>query len=517
MGTGNPERVLIHAPYGRDGALIGQVLRTAGISAEVCSTLEEVTAELNSGVGAVILADEGLRPDNIEQFSRPLRDQESWSDLPVIVLTGAGEANKLTRHRLRLLTPLANVTLLERPLRTETAISAVQTALRARRHQYRVRDLMETQRKVMEALRESEDHLRHTVELNPQVPWTANPDGTLESFSDRWCNLTGLSREEALRGGWSIVAHPDDGPAGLDAWFHSVRTGEPYDVEQQIRLADGSFCWMRSRARPRRSETGEIVRWYGTTEDVHERRLAEEKLHEANAELRATNRELEEFAYVSSHDLQEPLRMINIYTQMLMRKLEGNLDRDILRYSDFIQKGVRRMENLLQDLLCFSRLIHQESRPAEVADLSAALEQALSTLSPLIQEVGAMITYNGLPTVQGQEGQLSQVFQNLLSNALKYRNPNEQLQIGISARRDASGWVIGVRDNGIGFEQKHAERIFGLFKRLYRDEYPGTGVGLAICKRILERNGGRIWAESEPNRGSTFYFTAQGADIHGAN
>lgn len=128
-----------------------------------------------------------------------------------------------------------------------------------------------------------------------------------------------------------------------------------------------------------------------------------------------------------------------------------------------------------------------------------------------------MITYNGLPTVQGQEGQLSQVFQNLLSNALKYRNPNEQLQIGISARRDASGWVIGVRDNGIGFEQKHAERIFGLFKRLYRDEYPGTGVGLAICKRILERNGGRIWAESEPNRGSTFYFTAPGADIHGAN
>ncbi|MCU1293410.1 MAG: sensory box histidine kinase/response regulator, partial [Bryobacterales bacterium] len=336
MGTGNPERVLIHAPYGRDGALIGQVLRTAGISAEVCSTLEEVTAELNSGVGAVILADEGLRPGNIEQFSRLLRDQESWSDLPVIVLTGAGEANKLTRHRLRLLTPLANVTLLERPLRTETAISAVQTALRARRHQYRVRDLMETQRKVMEALRESEDHLRHTVELNPQVPWTANPDGTLESFSDRWCNLTGLSREEALRGGWSIVAHPDDGPAGLDAWFHSVRTGEPYDVEQRIRLADGSFCWMRSRARPRRSETGEIVRWYGTTEDVHERRLAEEKLHEANAELRATNRELEEFAYVSSHDLQEPLRMINIYTQMLMRKLEGNLDRDILRYSDFI-------------------------------------------------------------------------------------------------------------------------------------------------------------------------------------
>jgi CheY-like chemotaxis protein len=164
------------------------------------------------------------------------------------------------------------------------------------------------------------------------------------------------------------------------------------------------------------------------------------------------------------------------------------------------------MENLLHDLLSFSHLIHQEITPTHVADLSAALSQALSMLAPRIEEAGAKITYNGLPTVCGEQGQLSQVFQNLLSNALKYRKANEQVHIEISAKRDPKGWVIGVIDNGIGFEQKHADQIFGLFKRLYRDEYAGTGVGLAICKRIIERNGGTIWAESEPGKGSAFFL-----------
>jgi light-regulated signal transduction histidine kinase (bacteriophytochrome) len=141
----------------------------------------------------------------------------------------------------------------------------------------------------------------------------------------------------------------------------------------------------------------------------------------------------------------------------------------------------------------------------------------VSTLAPRIEEVGAKITYNGLPRVYGEPGQLSQVFQNLLSNALKYRKTQEPVQIEIAAKRDARGWTISVRDNGIGFEQKHADRIFGLFKRLHRDEYAGTGIGLAICKRIVERNGGTIWAESALGQGSTFYFTVPGADLHDAN
>jgi len=246
-------------------------------------------------------------------------------------------------------------------------------------------------------------------------------------------------------------------------------------------------------------DQGRAVRWFGTHTDITDQRKIEE-------ELRRTNRELEEFAYVASHDLQEPLRMVNIYTQLIVQNPESEKTK-LAQYSAFVQEGVKRMESLIQDLLTFSRTVHTEDLPVGTADLSASLAEALSVLKGRIEEAGARIETAALPLVRGDTAQMAHVFQNVLSNALKYRKKGTAPEIRISTKQEGDQCVISVQDNGIGFEPKYAERIFGLFKRLHKDEYAGTGLGLAICKRIVERYGGHIWAESAPGEGARFYFS----------
>jgi light-regulated signal transduction histidine kinase (bacteriophytochrome) len=259
---------------------------------------------------------------------------------------------------------------------------------------------------------------------------------------------------------------------------------------------------------------GRVEAVAGSTRDVTERNRAEEDLLRSNEELRRVNRELEEFAYVASHDLQEPLRMVNIYTQIILKEIglrDSAEAAKLSKYADFVRQGVTRMEALIQDLLTFSRVVHDDELPVATADLSAALDEALLVLKSQIEESGATITTPSLPRVRGDTTQMAHVFQNLISNALKYRNNGVAPQISISSQQSGSDWVISVKDNGIGFEQHYAERIFGLFKRLHKEAYPGTGLGLAICRRIVERYGGRIWAEGRPGVGATFYFSLPGA------
>jgi light-regulated signal transduction histidine kinase (bacteriophytochrome) len=245
---------------------------------------------------------------------------------------------------------------------------------------------------------------------------------------------------------------------------------------------------------------------YDLAELLHQRHSIEREMQRRNEELTKANRELEEFAYVSSHDLKEPLRMVNIYTQLLLRDFARE-EKKAQQYAAFINEGVNRMEKLLHDLLTYSRTLYAEGESAAAADLSKSLVQALETLNGRIEECTAQIDCGELPRVIGDESQLAQVFQNLVSNALKYRRSDVPPKITISAELKGSEWIIAISDNGIGFDPKYAERIFGLFKRLHKDEYPGTGLGLTICQRIVERYGGRIWAEGRPGAGATFYFT----------
>lgn len=233
---------------------------------------------------------------------------------------------------------------------------------------------------------------------------------------------------------------------------------------------------------------------------------------QARKEVERVNRELEEFAYVASHDLQEPLRMVNLFSQLLVKRLETASPEEIRKYADFIGSAANRMQQLIQDLLSFARAVHGETPALLPVSLRACLDRALDFLQLDIREADARVQVGNLPVVLGGETQLTQLFQNLVSNALKYAKPEVSPTIRIEARRSGKEWVVSLRDNGIGFKQEYAGHIFGLFKRLYRSEYPGTGLGLAICKRIVERYGGRIWAESEPGEGSTFSFALVAAN-----
>ncbi len=237
-----------------------------------------------------------------------------------------------------------------------------------------------------------------------------------------------------------------------------------------------------------------------------QRRAAE--LEALKMQLERSNAELQQFAYIASHDLQEPLRMVKSYVQLLERRYKDKLDADAGAFIDFAVDGVTRMQQLINDLLAYSR-VDTKGKPFAPTDTKALYQEALDNLQAAIQESGAEITVEeGLPTVAGDAGQLRQIFQNLLSNALKFCQPGVPPRIRVSTARQGDAWCVRVKDNGIGIDPQHVGRLFVLFQRLHtRDEYPGTGIGLAICKRIIERHGGKIWIESTPGQGATFVFT----------
>jgi signal transduction histidine kinase len=234
----------------------------------------------------------------------------------------------------------------------------------------------------------------------------------------------------------------------------------------------------------------------------------EQRVRERTAELSRSNEELRQFAYAASHDLKEPMRTIASYTQLLQQRYTDNLDNDAKEFLHYVVDAVRRMDMLLGDLLTYSQ--HLGAKPASLQPVNAeaVLMGVLMNLQALIKETGAVVTHDPLPAeVASDFAQLSQLLQNLVSNAIKYRKPDAPPQIHISCHESNDEWTFSVRDNGLGIDPEYKEQIFGIFKRLHGREYPGTGMGLAICKKIVERHGGRIWVESARDQGSTFYFT----------
>jgi light-regulated signal transduction histidine kinase (bacteriophytochrome) len=232
-----------------------------------------------------------------------------------------------------------------------------------------------------------------------------------------------------------------------------------------------------------------------------------ESCRRATGELARSNRDLEQFAYVASHDLQEPLRMVNGFLKLLAERCAGQLDEKANQYIAYSVQGAQRMSQLITDLLEYSR-VDRKGKELQATDARALLTDALANLRASIAEAGAQVTHDELPTVRADATQLGQLFQNLIGNAIKFRDPHRPCQVHVAVRKDGGQWVFAVRDNGIGIDPKQHARVFVIFQRLHtRDEYPGTGIGLAICKKIVERHGGRIWIESVLGEGSTFFFT----------
>lgn len=261
---------------------------------------------------------------------------------------------------------------------------------------------------------------------------------------------------------------------------------------------DGSRLYTHGTLQALQTEQGELIGYAKVISDETRQKRLEDELTQSNDTL-------SQFSHAVAHDLQEPARAVRAFAELLQQRYGALLPAESHEIMDHLQQGASRMQQLIQDLLSWSHL-RSEAGPGESVSLNDDLETALSQLRVAIEETGAVVTHDPLPTVKANRGQMVRLFQNLLSNCLKYRKPDTPPLIHVSATRDDGWWTIVVRDNGIGFDQKDADAIFGIFKRLHRDDSAGNGLGLALAKRIVEHHGGKIWAESEPGRGAAFHF-----------
>jgi PAS domain S-box-containing protein len=369
-----------------------------------------------------------------------------------------------------------------------------------------LRRFISERREAEQVMRQSEERFRSLVVATSQIVWTTDADGEVEDIPS-WRVFTGQSAADVRGAGWTAALHPDDAPKALAAWREAVARRSSYDTEYRIRRHDGSYRYFAVRGVPVLSGDGTIREWVGYCADITERKQAEDNVRGYAAELRRSNQELEHFAYVSSHDLQEPLRTVASFSELLARRYRGKLDTEADEFIQFIVGGATRMQTLINDLLAFSR-VGTRGKPFTPVDAETVLALAVENLSALISETGALITHDPLPRMMADETQFVQLLQNLLGNAIKFRRKGVPPQIHVGATRAPAGWEFSVRDNGIGIDPQYFDRIFIIFQRLHgRDEYPGTGIGLAICKKIVERHGGRICVQSQRGEGSVFQFT----------
>jgi PAS domain S-box-containing protein len=357
-----------------------------------------------------------------------------------------------------------------------------------------------------EALRNSEALYHSLVEGLPLNVFRKDCEGRFTFGNQRFYATLGKPANEVL-GKTDLDFFPSElaGKYRRDD-CRVMETGAVFEDVEELLSATGERTWVQVLKTPVHDANGKVVGIQGIFWDVTDKRRSEEQLRRTAAELERSNRDLEQFAYVASHDLQEPLRMVASYCQLLQRRYKGRLDADGGDFLGFAVDGATRMQGLISDLLTYAR-VDSRGRPLRPTACGDAVDRAVANLKLAIEESGAAITRDELPTVRADETQLAQLFQNLIGNALKFRGA-EPPRIHVSAGRDGSEWVLGVRDNGIGIEPQFFERIFVIFQRLHgRGEYPGTGIGLALCKKIVERHGGRIWVESQPGQGSAFFFT----------
>lgn len=406
-----------------------------------------------------------------------------------------------------------------------------------------------SERTVVEArLRESEQKLRAIFDRTLQFVGLLTPDGILVDANRGALEVAGVDKSAVV--GKPFVDTPwwQHSPVMRDKLRAALRTaaeGQPVRFQATHPARDGNLIHVEFSLTPVFDAGGKVVFLVPEGRDITERKRAEEELstyrdhleelvtqrtaelelanqyletevtqrkqaaetlEKTAEELVRSNRELEQFAYIASHDLQEPLRVISGYLQLLQRRYQGRFDADADQFIEYAVDGSKRMQQLIADLLEYSR-VGRRGKEFQSTNLEEVLAESLRMLQRGMGETGAVVTHDPLPTVQGDRTQLTQLFQNLIGNGIKFRGESRP-EIHVSARADGDRWVLSVRDNGIGIDRQYWDQVFVIFQRLHsRQKYSGTGIGLAICKRIVERHGGRIWLESHPGKGSTFYFT----------
>jgi PAS domain S-box-containing protein len=355
---------------------------------------------------------------------------------------------------------------------------------------------------------EFEERSRQLFDDAPIAYHEANTSGVIVRVNRAECRLLGCDAGEILgRRIWDFVA-PAQAEKGMAVFQAAVAASNQRmeDTEWEMCGRNGETLLVRLQQNQVRDSRGAVEGLRCTMLDVTELRRQEDLLKRQAADLARSNAELEQFAYVASHDLQEPLRMVASFTQLLAKRYAGKLDAKADEYIQYTVGGARRMQQLITDLLALSRVGTGGGEFRDVP-LEDVMSDVLLNLGPAIQESGAEVAPDSLPTVFADRGQMTQLFQNLIGNAIKFRGA-ELPRVDISAVETGDEWTISVRDNGIGIAPEHSERVFQIFQRLHtRDRYPGTGIGLAVCRKIVERHSGKIWLDSSPGGGTTFHFT----------
>ena len=355
-------------------------------------------------------------------------------------------------------------------------------------------------KRAQEEIRQAGERFRFMAEAMPQKIFTATADGAVDYVNRQWVEFVGVSSNEIRGFAWTRFIHPDDAEESLRLWKHSVQTTESFEFIHRLRRADGVYRWHLSRANALRDAGGASSLWIGSHTDIHEER-------ETAKNLERITEDLKHFAYAASHDLQEPLRIVMSFTQLLSKEYKGSLGAKADQYIAYAVEGAQRMEDLLKGMREYWQASERGEDHLAAIDCNGVLSAALLNLQESIASSGAVITHDSLPTVWADQGMLVQIFQNLIGNAIKYRSEKPSQVHICAARNSADEWVFTVKDNGIGIDPQYAEKIFNMFNRLHGNKYPGSGIGLALCRKVVERLGGRIWVESKPGQGSNFSFT----------
>jgi PAS domain S-box-containing protein len=356
-------------------------------------------------------------------------------------------------------------------------------------------------------LRHAEQRHRNLSELIPFGGWISDPDGNMTGLSESFLNAFSTTLGDCLGLGWLKLIHESQREQVRIEWLQCMRSGYFWDYEYTMESRSGAAFSVLSRGVPVRGPAGDIQSWVGIHLDITELERSVEDRLQQERNIARFNAELEQMAYISAHDLQEPLRMIASYLQLLSRRYKGRLDADADIFIEYAVDGANRLKCLLQDLMQLQQ-VGKHSRPHTNCALGTVAKKAISHAGGLIEETGASVALDELPAVRGDEVELVQLFSNILENAIKYRRMDRAPEIHISAEVLGAEAIVRIRDNGIGIDEQYLSRIFHIFQRLHaKSEHAGTGIGLAICKKIVEVHGGRIWAESRVNEGSTFCFS----------
>jgi len=331
-------------------------------------------------------------------------------------------------------------------------------------------------------------------------------NGRFRLVSKQFAKIAGYNEDELMGAPFLNIVLTEDRKAVRENAVKMLKGEHSSAYEFRIVTKKAEVKWVMETIAPifyqrRRATLGNLI-------DISERKQTEERLKQITAEMQRSNTELEQLAYVISHDLQEPLRMVSSYTQLLAKRYQSKLDADADEFIAYAVDGAKRMQTLLHDLLEYSR-VGTRGKPFCLVNCEDIVKQAMDNLKVAIEESGALVSHDTLPTIKADEGQLIRLFQNLIGNAIKFHR-QEPPRVHISAKRRCNVIIFSVKDNGIGIDPQHTQSIFEIFRRLHtKEEYPGTGMGLAFCKKIVERHGGRIWVQSQPGEGSTFCFTIQ--------